>query len=68
MIVRFKQALGATSRAHVGPPPKFPPEEVNTRLLDIQFKWVRTGREAHGVMERILVAGSHVSRATLHNM
>ena len=47
---------------------KFPPEEVNTRLLDIRVQVGRTGRVTpYGVMERILVAGSHVSRATLHN-
>lgn len=47
---------------------KFPPQEVYTRLLDIRVQVGRTGRVTpYGVMERVLVAGSHVERATLHN-
>lgn len=47
---------------------KFPPEEVYTRLLDIRVQVGRTGRVTpYGVMEKVLVAGSHVERATLHN-
>lgn len=47
---------------------KFPPEEVFTKLLDIRVQVGRTGRVTpYGVMEKILVAGSHVERATLHN-
>lgn len=47
---------------------KFPPQEVHTRLLDIQVQVGRTGRVTpFAVMEKVLVAGSQVSRATLHN-
>ena len=65
----IQASLGTTSRApRWAAAYKFPPEEVNTRLLDIRFQVGRTGRVTpYGVMERILVAGSHVSRATLHN-
>nr|WP_258142629.1 NAD-dependent DNA ligase LigA [Arthrobacter sp. MYb227] len=47
---------------------KYPPEEVNTKLLDIQVQVGRTGRVTpFGMMEPVLVAGSTVERATLHN-
>jgi DNA ligase (NAD+) len=47
---------------------KYPPEEVNTRLLDIQVNVGRTGRVTpFGVMEPAKVAGSTVEMATLHN-
>jgi len=65
----IQASLGTTSRTpRWAAAYKFPPEEVNTRLLDIRVQVGRTGRVTpYGVMERILVAGSHVSRATLHN-
>ena len=47
---------------------KYPPEEVRTRLLDIAVQVGRTGRVTpFGMMEPVLVAGSTVARATLHN-
>ena len=47
---------------------KYPPEEVRTRLLDIDVQVGRTGRVTpFGIMEPVCVAGSTVSRATLHN-
>jgi DNA ligase (NAD+) len=47
---------------------KYPPEEVTTKLLDINVNVGRTGRVTpFGVMEPIQVAGSTVSLATLHN-
>ncbi|WP_119729164.1 NAD-dependent DNA ligase LigA [Thermomonospora amylolytica] len=47
---------------------KYPPEEVNTKLLDIKVGVGRTGRVTpYGVMEPIQVAGSTVAYATLHN-
>src|ERR1700726_3524893 len=47
---------------------KYPPEEVTTRLLDIQVNVGRTGRVTpFAVMEPIKVSGSTVDRATLHN-
>lgn len=61
--------LGSTSRApRWAIAWKYPPEEVNTRLLDIRVNVGRTGRVTpYGVMEPIRVAGSTVEMATLHN-
>jgi DNA ligase (NAD+) len=65
----LQRQLGSTSRApRWAIAYKYPPEEVNTRLLDIQVAVGRTGRiTPFGVMEPIKVAGSTVERATLHN-
>lgn len=47
---------------------KYPPEEVFTRLLDIQVQVGRTGRVTpFAIFEKVLVAGSHLQHATLHN-
>ena len=47
---------------------KFPPEEVQTKLLDIIFTVGRTGKiTPNAVLEPVRVAGSTVQRATLHN-
>jgi len=47
---------------------KFPPEEVVTTLKDIIFTVGRTGRiTPNAVLEPVRVAGSIISRATLHN-
>ncbi len=61
--------LGFTSRApRWAIAFKYPPEEVTTTLLDIAVNVGRTGRVTpFGVMEPVLVAGSTVSQATLHN-
>ncbi|MFZ2625507.1 MAG: NAD-dependent DNA ligase LigA [Propionibacterium sp.] len=61
--------LGVTSRApRWAIAYKYPPEEVNTRLRDIQVNVGRTGRVTpFGVMDPVLVAGSTVAMATLHN-
>ena len=65
----LQRSLGSTSRApRWAAAYKFPPEEVHTRLLDIRVHVGRTGRVTpYGVMEKVLVAGSNVQRATLHN-
>jgi DNA ligase (NAD+) len=65
----LQRQLGSTSRApRWAIAYKYPPEEVNTKLLDIQVAVGRTGRiTPFGVMEPIKVAGSTVERATLHN-
>ena len=65
----LQRRLGSTSRApRWAIAWKYPPEEVNTRLLDIKVGVGRTGRVTpYGVMEPIKVAGSTVERATLHN-
>ena len=64
-----QRQLGATSRApRWAIAYKYPPEEVNTKLLDIQVNVGRTGRVTpFGVMTPVVVAGSTVERATLHN-
>ena len=47
---------------------KYPPEEVNTKLLDIRVNVGRTGRVTpYGVMAPVKVSGSTVEMATLHN-
>ncbi|MGB6180520.1 MAG: NAD-dependent DNA ligase LigA [Rhodococcus sp. (in: high G+C Gram-positive bacteria)] len=64
-----RRRLGSTSRApRWAIAFKYPPEEATTRLLDIEVSVGRTGRVTpFAVMEPVLVAGSTVSRATLHN-
>ena len=64
-----QRALGATSRApRWAIAFKYPPEEVTTRLLDIRVNVGRTGRVTpFAVMEPVLVSGSTVENATLHN-
>lgn len=61
--------LGATSRApRWATAFKYPPEQVNTPLLDIVVSVGRTGRATpYAVVEPVRVAGSTVSQATLHN-
>ena len=67
--VALQGRLGSTSRApRWAIAFKYPPEEVNTRLLDIRVNVGRTGRVTpYGVMEPAKVAGSTVEMATLHN-
>jgi DNA ligase (NAD+) len=64
-----QRQLGTTSRApRWAIAFKYPPEEVNTKLLDIRVNVGRTGRVTpFGVMEPVFVAGSTVEMATLHN-
>ncbi|MEC4016247.1 NAD-dependent DNA ligase LigA [Streptomyces sp. H27-D2] len=61
--------LGSTSRApRWAIAWKYPPEEVNTKLLDIRVNVGRTGRVTpYAVMAPVTVAGSEVEYATLHN-
>lgn len=70
-VDRFTQreALGSTSKfpkwalAY-----KYPPEEKQTKLIDIEINVGRTGvLTPTAVLEPVLLAGSTVSRATLHN-
>ncbi|CAN5534680.1 NAD-dependent DNA ligase LigA [soil metagenome] len=63
------EELGATSRApRWAIAYKYPPEQVNTRLLDIVVSVGRTGRATpFAVMEPARVSGSVVRQATLHN-
>jgi DNA ligase (NAD+) len=65
----LQRRLGSTSRApRWAIAVKYPPEEVNTKLLDISVNVGRTGRVTpFGVMQPVLVSGSTVELATLHN-
>jgi DNA ligase (NAD+) len=67
--VAQQRRLGATSRApRWAVAYKYPPEEAQTKLLDIRVNVGRTGRVtpfAH--MTPVRVAGSTVGLATLHN-
>ena len=64
-----QRALGETSRApRWALAYKYPPEEVTTKLLRIEVNVGRTGRVTpYGVMTPVLVSGSTVENATLHN-
>ncbi|MFF0741842.1 NAD-dependent DNA ligase LigA [Streptomyces sp. NPDC004111] len=61
--------LGSTSRApRWAIAWKFPPEEVNTKLVNIRVGVGRTGRVTpYAQVEPVTVAGSEVEFATLHN-
>jgi len=67
--IDLQRQLGSTSRApRWAIAFKYPPEEVNTKLLDIRVNVGRTGRVTpYGVMEPVKVSGSTVENATLHN-
>ena len=67
--VSVQRRLGATSRApRWAIAYKYPPQEVTTKLLDIRVNVGRTGRVTpYAVMEPVLVSGSTVEMATLHN-
>jgi DNA ligase (NAD+) len=65
----IQRRLGSTSRSpRWAIAFKYPPEEVNTKLLDIRVNVGRTGRATpYGVMAPVRVSGSTVEMATLHN-
>ncbi|MER5783575.1 NAD-dependent DNA ligase LigA [Streptomyces mobaraensis] len=67
--VPLQGRLGSTARApRWAIAWKYPPEEVNTKLLDIRVGVGRTGRVTpQAVVEPVTVAGSEVEFATLHN-
>lgn len=64
-----QRQLGSTSRApRWAIAFKYPPEEQTTLLHDIQVNVGRTGRTTpYAVLEPVVVAGSTVTFATLHN-
>ena len=64
-----QRRLGATSRApRWAVAYKYPPEEAQTRLLDIKVNVGRTGRVTpFAFMTPVRIAGSTVGMATLHN-
>lgn len=65
----YQEELGFTSRAPKWATAfKFPPEEVNTKLLDIEVNVGKTGAVTPvAILEPVQLAGSTVSRASLHN-
>ncbi len=65
----LQRELGSTSRApRWAIAYKYPPEQVNTKLVDIRVSVGRTGRATpYAVVEPVKVAGSTVEFATLHN-
>ncbi len=67
--IAAQRRMGTTSRApRWAIAYKYPPEEVNTKLLDIRVSVGRTGRVTpFAYLEPVLVAGSTVGLATLHN-
>ena len=67
--IRQQQKLGYTAKyPKWATAYKFPAEEVVTRLTDIIFTVGRTGQiTPNAVLEPVIVAGSTISRATLHN-
>ncbi|MEV0393074.1 NAD-dependent DNA ligase LigA [Polymorphospora rubra] len=68
--VPIQGRLGSTSRApRWAIAFKYPPEEVTTKLLDIDVNVGRTGRVTpFAVLAPVRVAGSTVALATLHNV
>ncbi|MFN4848254.1 MAG: NAD-dependent DNA ligase LigA [Rhodoluna sp.] len=64
-----QRTLGFTARApRWAIAYKYPPEQVNTKLLDIRVSIGRTGRATpYAVVEPVKVAGSTIEFATLHN-
>ncbi len=67
--IAVQRRLGMTSRApRWAVAYKFPPQEATTLLRSIEVNVGRTGRVTpFAVLEPVLVAGSTVSMATLHN-
>ncbi|MEN9338574.1 MAG: hypothetical protein RI945_299 [Candidatus Parcubacteria bacterium] len=61
--------LGFTAKSpRAGIAYKFPAEEVTTKVLDITIQIGRTGVATPvAELEEVLIYGSHVKRATLHN-
>lgn len=64
-----QQDLGFTSRAPKWATAyKFPPEEATTKLLDIELNIGKSGAVTPvAILEPVLLAGSTVARASLHN-
>ncbi len=64
-----RRALGETSNAPKWAAAyKYPPEEKETKLLSIEINVGRTGvLTPYAVLETVRLAGTNVSKATLHN-
>lgn len=65
----LRERMGATSKVpRWAVAYKFPPEEKETKLLDIEVNVGRTGAITPvAIFEPVLLAGTSVSRAVLHN-
>lgn len=65
----LREELGSTSKfPKWAEAYKYPPEEKETKLLNIEIQVGRTGAlTPTGVFEPVLISGSTVSRAVLHN-
>ncbi len=67
--LRDREKLGATSKVpRWAAAYKYPPEEKETKLLDIELSVGRTGRiTPTAIFEPVRLCGTSVARATLHN-
>ena len=67
--VAIQEDMGYTSRAPKWATAfKFPPEEMTTEVLDIEIGVGKTGAVTPvAILKPVLISGSTVSRATLHN-
>lgn len=67
--IAVQKDLGFTARAPKWATAfKFPPEEVTTKLLDIELNTGKTGIVTPvAILEPVQLAGSTISRASLHN-
>lgn len=67
--LELENEMGYTSRApRWATAFKFPPEEVSTKVIDIEINVGRTGAVTPvAILNPVFVSGSTVSRATLHN-
>ena len=67
--IALRDKLGSTSKCpRWAAAYKFPPEQKETKLIDIVLQIGRTGAVTpNAVLETVNIAGSNVSRATLHN-
>ena len=67
--ILMQDALGYTAKSPKWATAyKFPAEKVTTRLRDIKFTVGRTGKiTPNAILEPVRVAGSTISKATLHN-
>ena len=68
-LFKYQRQLGATSRnPRWAVAFKFPPEQKITKVIDIKVNVGRTGALTPvAVLEPVVIAGSTVSNATLHN-
>lgn len=67
--LELRESLGQTSKVpRWAIAYKYPPEQRETKILDIQVQVGRTGRlTPMALLEPVRIAGSTVGRATLHN-